>query len=1035
MEKYNHQEIEKKWQQKWEEWGLSKARDFDKRPKFYCLDMFPYPSGAGLHVGHPEGYTATDIISRYRRMNGYNVLHPMGWDAFGLPAENYAIKTRVHPDQSTHQNINRFREQIQSLGLSYDWEREVDTSSPEYYKWTQWFFLFLYKNGWAYRYKAPVNWCPSCQTVLANEQVVNGVCDRCRSEVTQKELRQWFFKITDFAEELLADLNKIDWPLSTKTMQRNWIGKSEGAEIDFSVILNEVKNPGELKIETGSFANAQDDIRVKVFTTRPDTIFGATYLVLAPEHPIIQNLKSKIKNYKEVEKYIVITKKKTERERLAQEKEKTGVELKGVKAINPANNEKIPIFIADYVLKGYGTGAIMAVPKHDARDFSFAKKYDLPIKNVIEAKSEKQKAKNNSLKLKGDGEKQLVYEDYGVLINSGKFNGLESEVAKDKIISWLSEEGLAQKKINYKLRDWLISRQRYWGAPIPIIYCEKCKNRKYNYIFLHGFTGSSKRNFFPWLKEQLMQQGHHVLAPDLPNANEPKIDEQVAYVLKRAKIDQDTIIVGHSLGGIVAMRIVEKIHQKIAKLVLVDSFIEPKFNDHPRPKVEESFDWVFDFEKIKKNAGEIVILADQNFPIIPEKQSFSMAKILEASLRFVDPAGEHFDALVEPEIKKLLDEQGIFPVPERDLPVKLPTDVDFMPHGESPLARSKDFHKVRCPRCGGRGRRESDTMDTFVCSSWYFFRYCDPQNTKEFAAKKLLKYWMPVDLYVGGAEHTVLHLLYSRFFTKALHRAGIIAFNEPFLRLRHQGLILAEDGRKMSKSLGNVINPDEIVEKYGADTMRMYEMFMGPFEDSIAWSMRGVIGVRRFLERVYRVKFKVLQPARNALQACMAGGSSKFKITVQGSKLNILLNKTIKKVSEDIENFKFNTAISTLMILVNVFEKEEAVPLILYSKFLILLSPFAPHLAEELWNNLGHKESIFREKWPEYNPKLVQEKEIELVIQVNGRVRARVKVTADISEKEARKIALAQDKIKKWIGDKQVKKIIFIPGKLLNIVI
>ncbi|MDD5627070.1 MAG: leucine--tRNA ligase [Patescibacteria group bacterium] len=833
MEMYNHKEIEKKWQKKWEKDRLYKSQDFSDKPKFYCLDMFPYPSGAGLHVGHPEGYTATDIVSRYKRMNGYNVLHPMGWDAFGLPAENYAIKTKVHPDKSTHENINRFREQIQSLGLSYDWEREVDTSSPEYYKWTQWFFLFLYKNGWAYRKKAPVNWCPSCQTVLANEQVIDGACDRCKTKVIQKELKQWFFKITDFAEELIAGLDKIDWPESTKIMQRHWIGKSEGAEIKFSIF------------------NFQ--FSISVFTTRPDTIFGATYLVLAPEHKIVEKLKDKIENYAEIEKYVLASKKKTERERLAQEKEKTGVELKGIKAINPANNQEIPIFIADYVLKGYGTGAIMAVPKHDLRDYLFAQKYNLPIVEVIklcEIKNEKLKIKNHNLKFKNNREEELVYEDEGVLVNSGEFNGLDSEAAREKITEWLATKGLAKKKINYKLRDWLISRQRYWGAPIPIFYCEKC--------------------------------------------------------------------------------------------------------------------------------GEV-------------------------------------------------------PVSEEDLPVLLPRDVDFMPHGESPLTRSKEFHKVKCPKCGGKARRESDTMDTFVCSSWYFFRYCDPKNAEEFASKKLLKYWMPVDLYVGGAEHTVLHLLYSRFFTKALHKKGLINFDEPFLKLRHQGMILAEDGRKMSKSLGNVINPDEVVEKYGADTMRMYEMFMGPFEDSIAWNTKGVIGVRRFLEKVWKIK----------------SGIRNQESGTRNNKLDGLVHRIIKKVGVDIENFKFNTAVASLMILVNHMEREEFIPQHLFESFLKILSPFAPHLAEELWTQLGYKvgdaegsgtadegsKSIFVEKWPEYDLRLVQEDEVDLVIQVNGKVRAVVQVKTDISESEAKKIALKQEKIKKWIGGKKVRKFIFVPGRLINIVI
>jgi len=837
MEKYNHQKIEKKWQERWEKDNSHRACDFNSRLKFYCLDMFPYPSGAGLHVGHPEGYTATDIISRKKRMEGCNVLHPMGWDAFGLPAENYAIKTKVHPDVSTHKNIDHFREQIESFGFSYDWEREVDTSSPDYYKWTQWFFLFLHKNGWAYRKKAPVNWCESCQTVLANEQAQGGKCDRCNGPITRRELKQWFFKITDFAEELVKDLDKVDWPESTKTMQKNWIGKSEGAEIQFKVQSAKRK--------------------VEVFTTRPDTIFGATYLVLAPEHKIIQNLESRIKNLGEVQNYIKKAAAKSDLERTDLDKEKTGVKLEGIMAINPANQEEIPVFAADYVLASYGFGAIMAVPAHDKRDFEFARKFSLPIVQVIEPacrvemENEKLKTKNDNLKLKNHQKENGAYEGGGVLTNSGEFNGLDSDVAKEEIIEWLGKSGLAKRKINYKLRDWLISRQRYWGAPIPIIYCEKC--------------------------------------------------------------------------------------------------------------------------------GEV-------------------------------------------------------PVPEKDLPVKLPTDVDFMPHGESPLSRSTEFHKVKCPKCGAKAKRESDTMDTFVCSSWYFLRYADPKNSKEFAAAELLKYWLPVDLYVGGAEHTVLHLMYSRFFTKALHKKGLINFDEPFLKLRHQGMILAEDGRKMSKSLGNVINPDEIVEKYGADTMRIYEMFMGPFEDSIPWSPRGVIGARRFLEKVWKLSAK-----REAQSAKLNLGKDVSASSLRGQDLERLMHQTIKKVSEDIENFKFNTAISALMILVNELEKEKEIPLTLYSKFLILLSPFAPHLCEELWEKIGNSESIFspssRQKWPEYDNAKIREEKIELVIQINGKVRDRAPVAADISEEEAKKMALGREKIKKWTGGKKAKKIIFVPRKLVNIVV
>ncbi len=764
MEKYQPDKIEPKWQKYWDKKEIYKAQDFDKKPKFYCLDMFPYPSGAGLHVGHPKGYTATDVVSRYKRMSGFNIIHPIGWDAFGLPAENYAIKTKVHPNESTHKNIIHFKEQIKSLGFSYDWSREIDTSSPEYYKWTQWFFLFLYKNGWAYKAKAAVNWCSSCQTVLANEQAQDGKCERCSSDVIQKDLEQWFFKITDFNEELLTGLDKIDWPEPIKIMQRNWIGKSEGYEIEFPI------------------SNFQ--FPIKVFTTRIDTIFGCTYLVIAPEHEIIQNLKDKILNIKEVEEYVESAKKKSERDRQADVKDKTGVKLEGIMAINPANGKEIPIFVADYVLACYGTGAIMAVPAQDQRDFDFAKKFDLPI---VEAP-----------------------------------NTME-----------MAEKGIAKKKINYKMRDWLVSRQRYWGAPIPIIYCDKC--------------------------------------------------------------------------------------------------------------------------------GEVA-------------------------------------------------------VPENDLPVLLPTDVDFVPTGESPLTKSQEFHKVKCPQCGGPARRESDTMDTFVCSSWYFFRYVSPQNKKEFSDRKLVDYYLPVDLYVGGAEHAVLHLLYARFFTKALKKLGLIGFDEPFLKLRNVGLILAEGGVKMSKSKGNVINPDDIVKEYGADTLRIYEMFMGPFDQAIAWDTNSIKGARKFLDRVYNFQFPISNFQKNP-------------------KLEKLLNKTIKKVSEDIEAMKFNTAISSLMILLNEMEKEKEISKEIFAKFLLLLSPFAPHITEELWENLGKKESIFLQDWPKYDKNLLKDEKVNIVVQINGKARGIVEVETDSDQEQVSEIIKQDGKINQWINGKEIKKVIFVKDKLINFVI
>ncbi len=787
MVAYNHKKIEEAAQKKWEERGLYHAHVDSSHPKEYILDMFPYPSGAGLHTGHVEGYTATDIYARFARMNGREVLHPIGWDAFGLPAENYAIKTHTPPRKSTDAAIKNFRRQIKALGLSYDWSREIGTHEPEYYRWTQWFFLLLYKKGLAYRAKAKVNWCPSCQTVLANEQVVEGVCERCKTEVEQRELEQWFFKTTQYANRLLTGLDKIDWPDSTKIAQRNWIGKSEGAEIEFPLARG-----------LGS---------VKVFTTRPDTLYGATYLVLAPEHSLSETLLTHADNAREVRAYITAALHKTDRERNAEEKEKTGIEVRGVKAINPATRKEIPVFIADYVLGSYGTGAIMAVPAHDERDWAFAQKFSLPVVRVIE----------------GGGE---PYGGSGTLMNSGSFTGMDSEKAKREIVKHVGGKSVTK----YRLRDWLISRQRYWGAPIPIIYCAVC---------------------------------------------------------------------------------------------------------------------------------------------------------------------------------------GTVPVPEKDLPVLLPEDVDFMPTGESPLARSKSFHQVSCPRCGAPARRESDTMDTFVCSSWYYYRFADPHNDKEFASPSAIEKWLPVDLYVGGAEHTVLHLLYARFFTKVLHDAGIISFDEPFIKLRHQGLILAEDGRKMSKSLGNVINPDDVVNKYGADTLRIYEMFMGPLDVQKPWNTKNITGARRFVERVYRLLEKRTVPESPSFAP--------------------VLHKTIKKVGEDITALKFNTAISQLMICLN--EAEKGISENSLNIYARLVAPFAPHLAEALWEELGEEGSVHESAWPSYDASLLFEQVVTVVVQINGKRRGEVPLPPQASEDTALAAARALPAIADKLSAATPKRVIYVPGRVINIVV
>jgi leucyl-tRNA synthetase len=819
---YDPKKIEKKWQRKWEkEKVFQTPSDATRSDKYYILPQLPYPSGSGLHVGHAEVYTACDIYARYQRMLGKKVLQVIGWDAFGLPAENYAIKTNVHPRKSTDQAIDMFRRQIKSLGVSVDWEREVGSHNPDYYKWTQWFFLLFYKRGLAYRKKQSVNWCDSCKTVLANEQVTNdGKCERCDTVVEQREMEQWYLKITEYADRLLNDLDKVDWPEETKKRQKDWIGRSEGAEIDFQIKDNKVK--------------------IRVFTTRPDTLFGATFMVLAPEHKLVSEFKSQIKNWGEVEKYINDTKLKTDLDRQTQ-KEKTGVELEGIKAINPATQKEIPIFIADYVLATYGFGAIMAVPAHDERDFEFAKKYGLEIKRVVQAvilsaaKDPLSRAlRDSSVAVLPQNDNNEFFHDDGIAVNSDFLNGLFTAEATKKMIDWLEEKKLGKRKIQYKLRDWSVSRQRFWGAPIPVLYDEK---------------------------------------------NE------------------------------------------------------------------------------------------------------------------------------------------LHPVPEEDLPVILPDDVDFKPTGESPLNYSKSFNKGVEKKYGKGWRREPDTLDTFMCSSWYYYRYLDPKNDKAFVSPEALKNWMPVDFYLGGPEHVNGHLLYSRFFTKVLFDEGLINFDEPFTVHRHQGLILGEDDRKMSKRWGNAINPTDVIEEFGADTLRCYEMFMGPLEADKPWDTNGVKGIRRFLERIWNLQEKI-----------------DVDVEMPG-KLVREMHQTIKKVTDDITKLRFNTAIAKMMELLNEISKEEKISGEYFGLFVLILSPFAPHMCEELWQSLEHKNGLSSAKWPEYNSALAKDSEITLAVQVNGKLRDTITVPAGISEDGAKKLALASDKVQKWLEGKEPKKVIYVKGKLVSIVV
>jgi leucyl-tRNA synthetase len=804
VSEYNHKNIEQKWQDFWDKDKTYKCAEdpkFAKEKRFYCLDMFPYPSGAGLHVGHPEGYTASDILSRYKRMNGFNVLHPIGWDAFGLPAENYAIKTGIHPRIATEKNIETFKRQIKSIGFSYDWDREINTTDPEYFKWTQWIFLKLFEKGLAYEATVPINWCPSCKTGLANEEVVDGACNRCGTAVTKKDMRQWMLKITAYADRLLEGLDKLDWPEPIKLMQRNWIGKSTGAEVDFKI---------------DGFKES-----LRVFTTRPDTLFGATYMVMAPEHPLVLEITTD-EHADEVQDYIEKSRQKSDIEREHLAKSKTGV-FTGAYAINPVNDKKIPIWISDYVLITYGTGAIMAVPAHDERDFEFATKFNLLIIQVVSKDGRPHELKE-------------AYVEEGIAVNSGKYDGLKTEEFKEKITRDLEKKGVGKKTVNYKLRDWVFSRQRYWGEPIPVVHCPKC---------------------------------------------------------------------------------------------------------------------------------------------------------------------------------------GVVAIPESELPLKLPEVKKYEPTGtgESPLANIKEWVNTKCPKCGGPAKRETNTMPQWAGSNWYFLRYLDPKNSKALADKEKIKYWMPVDHYIGGAEHAVLHLLYSRFWYMFLHDIGAVPNDEPFKKLTNQGLILAEDGQKMSKSLGNVINPDDVIGEHGADAFRMYEMFMGPLEMVKPWSTQGIMGIRRFLEKVWRLFDKKIddKPLPKNIES--------------------LLHKTIKKVGEDIENLRFNTAISAMMILVNEAGPLESISREFARNFLLILAPFAPHMAEELWQKIGGKPSIHRQPWPKFDPKLIVESEMTIVVQVNGKLRDNIIVPAIATEEEIKKLAASSAKVKQFIEGKKIAKVIYVSKKLVNIVI
>ncbi len=800
-ERYDHKPIEKKWQDAWEKAGVFHAENHSEKPKYYALIEFPYPSGQGLHVGHPRPYTALDIVARKRRMQGYNVLYPIGWDAFGLPTENYAIKNHVHPAEVTKKNVARFKEQIQSLGISFDWSREINTTDPEYYKWTQWIFLQLFKHGLAYKKEMAVNWCTSCKCVLANEEVVDGVCERCGSEVVHKVKSQWMLKITEYAQRLIDDLDLVDYPDRVKTQQKNWIGRSTGAEVDF-------------KATTGD--------TLTIYTTRPDTLYGVTYMVMSPEHPLLKKWEGLISNIEDVRSYQAEAAKKSEFERTEVAKEKTGVRLEGVQAINPVNGKEIPIFISDYVLISYGTGAIMAVPGHDTRDWEFAKKFGLPIIEVVAG---------------GDVEKEAFTEcETGTMVNSGILDGLSVEEAKEKIKEYMEEKGFGHSKVNFKLRDWVFSRQRYWGEPIPVVYCEKC---------------------------------------------------------------------------------------------------------------------------------------------------------------------------------------GWVPLPEDQLPLTLPDVKSYEPtdNGESPLAHMTDWISTTCPHCGGPAKRETDTMPQWAGSSWYFLRYMDPHNKEALVGKDALAYWNQVDWYNGGMEHTTLHLLYSRFWHKFLYDIGVVPTKEPYAKRTSHGMILGENGEKMSKSRGNVVNPDDIVNEYGADTLRLYEMFIGDFEKSAPWSINSLRGCRRFIERFWNLQNILTE--EDGIRP----------------ELETSFHKTIRKVTEDIETLKFNTAIASMMALINEISDKGSITKGEMRIFTLLLSPFAPHVCEEVWANLAFGGMVCQQEWPAYDEAKCRESTVQIVVQVNGKLRARVQVAADVSKEDAIAAAKAEEKVAAALEGKNVVKEIYVPGKLVNLVV
>jgi len=946
MEKYDHKTIEKKWQDFWDKNGLYKTSEKSEKPKFYALDMFPYISGSGIHVGHPKGYIATDVVSRFKMLQGFNVLHPMGWDAFGLPAENYAIKNKTNPNVFVKEHINRFRRQLKIFGFTYDWDREFSTTDPEYYKWTQWIFLKMFEKGLAYESDEPVNWCPNCKTVLANEDLENGLCERCGTQVIQKKMRQWVLRMTDYADRLLYDLDNsdLDWEELIKQQQRNWIGRSEGVQFAMKI--------------SGS------DEKIEVYTTRIDTVFGMTYAVVAPEHLIIKKLKDKIENYEDVEKYLIQAQNKTNLERTDLQKEKTGIELRGIKIINPFNNKEIPLFVADYVLGFYGTGAVMAVPAHDERDFEFAKKKNLEIKEVI-IPTIGEKHENEESRKTITAIVPNKTEDKFLMIHWKEFNW-DSPVAGG-IDEGETFEQAVEREV-FEETGYKVKAVEKLGGEIEMHFFAKNKNvwrERFDQPVLCELVDEKQYEISEEEKNR-----HEVVWMTLNEVFEKTSHKENTIGFERyrknnyAFIDDGTLVNSENYSGLTSKDAREKITQWLEKEKIGKRKVNYKMRD-----------WVFSRQRYW---GEPI-------PIVH------------------------------------CEKCGAVAVPEKELPLVLPQVESYEPSGtgESPLANISEWVNTTCPKCGGKARRETNTMPQWAGSCWYYLRYIDPKNDKVLVDEEKEKYWMPVDLYVGGAEHATRHLLYARFWHKFLYDIGVVSTSEPFKKLVHVGLINAEDGRKMSKRWGNVVNPDDVVSEFGADALRMFEMFMGPFSQSVAWSMSGVSGVRRFLEKVWKLQEKATRDKKQETK----------------NEMQILLHKTIKKVTDDIENFRFNTAISQLMILVNAMEKEKELSVIDYCLLITVLSPFAPHISEEIWNKFGHKESIFKESWPIADEKYLKEEEIEMVVQVNGKLRDRIFVAPDVTEDEAKETALESEKVKAFTDGKEIKKVIFVPEKLINIVI